>query len=164
MRWASAPFLLAAPSWLIEAVVGRAYREMAFSDPGAVSDRAVRIFTRQFNTRKRIAHFLAAAHDLVDSFEREVQEREGPLSMPVLVVWGRDDRVVPLHDALALLERIEAAELRIIERAGHLPHLERPREFVAAVFGFLCGAPPEAGREGAGLAIALSAVGGNGRR
>jgi pimeloyl-ACP methyl ester carboxylesterase len=164
VRWVSAPLLLAAPPWLIEAVVGRAYREMAFSDPHAVSERAVRIFTRQFNTRKRIDHFLAAAHDLVDSFEREVQKREGPMSMPVLVVWGRDDRVVPLHDALALLERIEAAELRIIERAGHLPHLERPQEFVSAVSGFLCGAPLEAGRGGESLAIAMSAVGGNGRR
>jgi len=164
VRWLSAPFLAAAPRSLIEAVVGRAYREMAFSDSGAVSERAVRIFTHQFNTRERIAHFLDCAHDLVDSFEREVQAREAPLAMPVLVVWGRDDRVVPLHDALALLERIQAAELRIIEGAGHLPHLERPQEFLSAVSGFLCGIPSEVDSESGRFAVALTALGSDGHR
>ena len=57
--------------------------------------------------------------------------------MPVLAVWGRHDRLVPLSDALALLERLGSAELRIVEDAGHSPQLERPGAFLDAVMGFL---------------------------
>ncbi len=137
VRMISAVPLELTPRPVIEWVIGEVYRRLAFADPRNVSERSVRLFAEQLNSRERIHHFLRSAHRIVDAFEREVQSIEQPLPVPVLAVWGRADRLVPLHDALALLERIGALEVRIIEGSGHTPQLERPQEFLDAVGGFL---------------------------
>jgi pimeloyl-ACP methyl ester carboxylesterase len=139
VRVLATPALLATPRPVLERIVGQAYRRMAFHDPAAVSDRTVRMFSEQLGSRARIARFLRASRDIVDSFVPEVQRPQRPIPVPVLAVWGRYDRLVPLSDALALLERLGSAELRIVEDAGHSPQLERPQAFLDAVTGFLRG-------------------------
>ena len=50
--------------------------------------------------------------------------------MPTLIVWGRNDRVVPVPAALAYKKRIgENAELVIFDHCGHVPQIERPARF-----------------------------------
>ena len=93
----------------------------------------------RLTVRERIHRFLRLAHAVVDSFEPDVQRLEHPLPVPVLAVWGREDRLVPLADALALLERLGGLEIRIIEDAAHTPQLEAPRAFLDAVGEFLAG-------------------------
>ena len=133
LRVVASPALAVTPRSMLRRVIGLAYRTMAFADPAAVSDLTVRSLANRIDTGEKLLRFLAIARDVIDSFEGEVQAHEHELACPVLVIWGREDRLVPLHDALALLERIEHAELRIVDGAGHLPHLERPREFLAAL-------------------------------
>ncbi|HUG05773.1 MAG: alpha/beta fold hydrolase [Chloroflexota bacterium] len=56
---------------------------------------------------------------------------------PVLVVWGKQDAVLPVRaaaDARAVLPR---AQVHLIDRCGHLPMIERPDEFLAALLPFL---------------------------
>jgi pimeloyl-ACP methyl ester carboxylesterase len=51
------------------------------------------------------------------------------IDVPTVLVWGRHDRMVPLTTA----ETTAAAcdwPLRVIESAGHVPHLEQPDAFV----------------------------------
>jgi pimeloyl-ACP methyl ester carboxylesterase len=56
---------------------------------------------------------------------------------PALVVWGREDRVVPITHLDELHQLLPEAEVRIIERCGHLAMAERPDEFLAAALPFL---------------------------
>ncbi|MHB9034241.1 MAG: alpha/beta fold hydrolase [Anaerolineae bacterium] len=63
--------------------------------------------------------------------------RLSELQMPVLVVSGAEDRVVPLADAERLARVVANAELAVIPRCGHLPHEECPHEFLAVVTGFI---------------------------
>ena len=137
VRAVSAIPLTLMPRPMIEWVIGTAYRRITFSQPDRVSDRTVRLFAQQLNSRERIHRFLRNAHEIVDAFERDVQSLERPLPVPVLALWGRDDRLVPLHDALALLERIGELEVRILEGCGHSPQLEQPDAFLDAVLPFL---------------------------
>ncbi len=50
-------------------------------------------------------------------------------AVPVTVVWGRDDRVIPAAQA----EAVTGADRHLIDRAGHMPHMERPAEVQAAI-------------------------------
>ncbi|MDJ0342889.1 alpha/beta fold hydrolase [Streptomyces sp. H10-C2] len=61
----------------------------------------------------------------------------GRITVPALVVVGRDDEYTPVADAEAMHRRIAGSELVVIEGAAHLPNLERPAEFNAAVTRFL---------------------------
>jgi len=56
---------------------------------------------------------------------------------PTLIVWGKQDGLVPLAHGEAYRNAIRGAELKVIDRCGHTPQLERPEEFVSIVEGFL---------------------------
>ena len=59
------------------------------------------------------------------------------LEMPTLVVWGERDAVFPRSQAERAVARIGDGSLSLIPDCGHLPHVERPEPFVAALDRFL---------------------------
>lgn len=59
------------------------------------------------------------------------------IRIPTLVVWGRQDGIVPLPHGEAYARAIPGARLKVIERCGHAPHLEQPAEFTSLVRDFL---------------------------
>ena len=78
---------------------------------------------------------------------REKLER---IKIPVLIVWGRNDILVPVADAEEFEHLIgERARSVIFDDTGHLAMIERPGRFNELVAGFLAGErAPEAGVEG----------------
>ena len=56
---------------------------------------------------------------------------------PALVLWGDSDGLLPLEFARAYQEAIPGARLTVINQCGHLPPIEKPEEFAAAVKEFL---------------------------
>ncbi len=59
------------------------------------------------------------------------------LTIPVRIIWGRQDPVFPLKLARSAVQAIPQADLVVIEECGHMPHMERPDEFNAHVVEFL---------------------------
>jgi pimeloyl-ACP methyl ester carboxylesterase len=54
-----------------------------------------------------------------------------------LVVWGRDDRIVPVACGEQYRRLMPDARLTVLERCGHLPPIEQPEAFARLVVGFL---------------------------
>jgi pyruvate dehydrogenase E2 component (dihydrolipoamide acetyltransferase) len=50
-------------------------------------------------------------------------------AIPVTVVWGAEDRIIPAAQA----ESVSGATRRVIDGAGHMPHMERPAEVQSAI-------------------------------
>jgi pimeloyl-ACP methyl ester carboxylesterase len=59
------------------------------------------------------------------------------VSAPTLLVWGKDDRLVPLAYADEFSRRIPGARVEVVDQAGHLPHLEQPDAVSRLVGDFL---------------------------
>ncbi|WP_210573211.1 alpha/beta fold hydrolase [Streptomyces sp. GESEQ-4] len=59
------------------------------------------------------------------------------VTVPTLVVVGADDTYTPVADAEAMHAALPDSTLRVIERAAHMPNLERPAEFNEALREFL---------------------------
>lgn len=79
---------------------------------------------------------------LKDILSAELMPRLHELQMPVLVIHGTRDRVVPTESAKDVAQAIAHAELQLIEGAGHLPYMSHPEEFNAALDRFLNGVRP----------------------
>jgi len=61
------------------------------------------------------------------------------IDVPVLLVWGAHDRLVPADYAAAWQKLVPDAKLVVIPDCGHLPHVEQPQAYAAAIRGFLQG-------------------------
>ena len=61
------------------------------------------------------------------------------LRQPVLLTWGREDRVNPLDGALVPLKNIPRAQLHVFGRCGHWAQLEKFDEFNRLAIDFLGG-------------------------
>ena len=59
------------------------------------------------------------------------------VTAPTLVVWGREDRLVPLVYGERYRDRIPGARLEVLPRCGHLPAIERPAELAEVALDFL---------------------------
>jgi pimeloyl-ACP methyl ester carboxylesterase len=59
------------------------------------------------------------------------------LDVPVLVITGDDDRIVPTEQSVRLAQELPRAELVVIPNCGHLPQEECPEAFLQAVEAFL---------------------------
>jgi len=59
---------------------------------------------------------------------------------PTLIVWGREDRIVPVECGEQYRRALPNATLTVLERCGHLPPIEQPQAFARLVLEFLGGA------------------------
>jgi pyruvate dehydrogenase E2 component (dihydrolipoamide acetyltransferase) len=56
------------------------------------------------------------------------------LAMPVQLIWGRDDRIIPVAQAAALAGRLP---VHTLDAAGHLPHMEKAGEVNRLIARFI---------------------------
>lgn len=59
------------------------------------------------------------------------------IRQPVLMLWGRDDRVAPVENALFPARRMSKCDLRLYSRCGHWVQVERKDDFERAALEFL---------------------------
>ena len=60
--------------------------------------------------------------------------------LPTLIVWGRQDPIVPLSAAEVYHQSIEGSRLAVLDNCGHHPEIEKSGEFVQLVQDFLSSA------------------------
>ena len=59
------------------------------------------------------------------------------VSIPTLILWGDDDKLMPASYAPAWTERIPNSRAKIIPQCGHLPHVEKATETASHIITFL---------------------------
>ncbi|HEX5983110.1 MAG TPA: alpha/beta hydrolase [Solirubrobacterales bacterium] len=87
------------------------------------------------------------AQALVAIHGYDTRERLTEIEIPTLVVWGLNDKVVPVEAALGYHRLIPQSRLEIFERTGHVPMLERPGRFNGLVEEFIESSQPLQARQ-----------------
>ncbi len=67
----------------------------------------------------------------------DTREQLPKIDLPTLIVWGEQDRLVPVNAAWEYNRRIAGSELSIIHDCGHMVELERPARFNSEVEQFI---------------------------
>jgi pimeloyl-ACP methyl ester carboxylesterase len=62
---------------------------------------------------------------------------EGTANNPALIVWGRDDKVVPISAAQVYQKSMKNAHTLILDGCGHRPEVEKSEQFIKEVQNFL---------------------------
>ena len=58
------------------------------------------------------------------------------IAVPTLVLWGRQDELIPVADGEKAADRIPGARFEVLEETGHMPMEERPEDFLRIAQGF----------------------------
>ena len=97
-----------------------------FRDPR--SEPAQRMFdSADPNDRVRLVWSMGATGKFIWPIpDKGLKKRIHRVSAPTLVVWGKEDRLVPPVYADEFTRRIAGARAQTVEGAGHAPHLEQP--------------------------------------
>ncbi len=74
-----------------------------------------------------------------------VDSRLAKLTMPVVLIWGRQDGLLPQRYAETLQSRLPDATLAIIDHAAHIPHRQAPAEFLRLLLAAMSAKPVEGG-------------------
>jgi len=89
-----------------------------------------------------IARLFAAGVE--DMYKYLLEGRLANFPVPVDLIWGASDRIVPLDYAKKLQAQLPRCTLTVIDRCGHAPQLERPRQFTRVLFEILASPPAPA--------------------
>ncbi|HEX9820168.1 MAG TPA: alpha/beta fold hydrolase [Methylomirabilota bacterium] len=69
--------------------------------------------------------------------DKGLTKRIHRVKAPALLVWGTDDRLVPVAYAQEFAGRLPGSRVETVDRAGHLPHLEHPATVAPLIRDFL---------------------------
>ena len=92
---------------------------------------------READTRRA---FLSTARGVIDPGGQTVTAHDFlPLvsDVPTLIVWGSNDRIIPVSHATAAHQTLPESRLEIFEQAGHFPHLDQPARFASVLSAFI---------------------------
>lgn len=95
-------------------------------------------FLSQFNEDEKIDSWLGALRNTLVSDPEWIAELKN-LLVPALIVWGKEDRLVPPADGVAFSRSLPHASLVVLDGCGHSLPLEKPVEMVDRISSFVAG-------------------------
>jgi len=108
--------------------------EYTFYDPATATKELVDEVFATVNDRHRVIRILAMAKSAIrHNMSKDVHK----IRIPVLLVWGRNDKITPPEVAEEFNRLLPDSELHWIDQCGHAPMMERPEEFNEILAGFL---------------------------
>jgi 2-hydroxy-6-oxonona-2,4-dienedioate hydrolase len=115
--------------------VYEAFREMAY-DSDAVNEEIVMDFVNRMRLTNAKYAFMSTVLGI--RYAPKLNGRLSNIIAPTLLVWGEQDRMIPLQYAREY-EEIPKSELVVIRNCGHAPYVEKPMAFKKIVLKFLVG-------------------------
>ena len=115
----------------------RANMKLIFATPALQNNE---VLVDQFMTARVTAGDGGTINSLIESIKRRedfLNERLGDIKKPTLIIWGKQDGLLPVADAYTFNKGIAGSELLIFEQCGHVPQFEKAADFNKAVLAFL---------------------------
>jgi pimeloyl-ACP methyl ester carboxylesterase len=108
--------------------------EGTFYDPAVASKELVDEVYDIVNDRNKAIRVIAIAKS---ALRHNIGDRLHQIKRPALLVWGRDDTITPAFVGEQFHELLPNSKLVIMEKCGHAPMMEHPKEFNRILNDFL---------------------------
>ncbi len=107
--------------------------ESLFYDTSLFTKQLIEEVLAYYSNHKRFIGFLRTAKKMKASPLEEVLPR---IVQPTLIVWGKNDQIIPVKSADVFHALIENSRLMILDKCGHAPQIEKAETFNRAVLDF----------------------------
>jgi len=109
--------------------------------------KARREFSRSFKgTKEELPYLKAMEKAIKQTASINLLDKLCQIQAPTLIIWGDDDPVGPVEIAYIFDENIPNSQLYVVEKTGHTPMMEKPKEFNCVLEAFLQGGDLESCR------------------
>jgi 2-hydroxy-6-oxonona-2,4-dienedioate hydrolase len=106
-------------------------------DPSSLTEDLYQLrLDNMLSRREHLVNFVKSQEQNPKQYP-DVSARLGEVTQPVLVIWGRDDRFVPLDAGLRLVAGLPNADFHVFGRCGHWAQWEHADRFNRMVVDFL---------------------------
>ena len=107
---------------------------LTFHDPVHVTDELIEDVLKVVWDRPSAVRLIKIARSARTD---TVKDRLGTIRVPILLIWGRQDRLTPPEVAVDVQKRMQNARLEFIDRCGHAPMIEQPGQFGSLLLDFV---------------------------
>lgn len=107
---------------------------LTFYDPALATDELVNEVFEITNNRIKVIKIIALAKSAI---RNNLGEELNQVKQPTCLIWGNNDTITPPFVAKEFQRLIPNSELHFIDKCGHAPMMERPKEFNEILDGFL---------------------------
>jgi pimeloyl-ACP methyl ester carboxylesterase len=108
-----------------------------YHDRRSVTPVRIARYTEIYDSRESARVLVDSARQLIPPDYPCIVACYPEIEVPVLIVWGENDPVIPLADGVRLRHDIPGSRLAVIDACGHNPHEEKPEQTYAAIAEFL---------------------------
>jgi pimeloyl-ACP methyl ester carboxylesterase len=115
----------------MKVLVAKVFYNKAFQTDAAIDQAiAARLAAGDGYTINSITESIIRGEDFLDDVVKTIKR-------PTLIIWGRQDGLVPLPEGERFNKDIAGSKMIVFDECGHVPNVEKPAEFNAAVLKFL---------------------------
>jgi len=115
----------------MKVLVSKVFYNKAFQTDAFIDQSiAARLAAGDGYTINSITESIIRGEDFLDDIVKTIKR-------PTLIIWGRQDGLVPLAEGERFNKDIAGSKMIVIDQCGHVPNVEKPGEFNAALLKFL---------------------------
>lgn len=132
-RFGLARLITSVERWVV-GITDRIMRPASFAQRTGITEQD---YLRLRADARRADQGLVRAECFRAMLENDLSGRITKIETPTMVLWGAEDNTVPLRDSGVIADEFPVADLRILPKAGHWPHFERPDVTKRLIASFL---------------------------
>lgn len=108
--------------------------QQTFYDPNVATKELIDEVYEIVNNREKALRVISMAKS---ALRHNLRNELHKVTVPVLLIWGKQDNITPPFVGEAFVELLPNAELHMIDKCGHAPMMERPNEFNGILDSFM---------------------------
>jgi len=109
----------------------------AFYDDKKITKEMIDLYSYYLNLPGAHSALIQTANQIVPDDVEDFTKFYSKIDIPVLIIWGKKDQIVPISNGIRLQREIPNASFKVIENCGHMPQEECPEIVVHHISEFL---------------------------
>jgi pimeloyl-ACP methyl ester carboxylesterase len=109
----------------------------SYFDPKKITKEQINAYAAPIASPGGRHAFLQTAKQCIPANINEIIPHLKDITVPTLILWGRQDKVIPLTVGELLHQAIPNSTLEVLDQCGHIPQEEKPEETIASISKFL---------------------------
>ena len=109
----------------------------SYYDKTKITEEQVKAYADPIASEGGRNGLLQTARQCIPANSEDLIAKLNRINVPTLILWGKEDRVIPIKVAELLNQDLPNSRLEVFEQCGHIPQEEKPEETIASISRFM---------------------------